>query len=328
MSIKKFFNGALAILLIAALLTSCQKDELDNLPEEITENVENEENPENEVTTTTIFTKSEIEDEDEELCFEVNFPITVVYPDATTQQVADEAELDQIIDDFYENQEAGSEADLAVQFPVSLTLQDGTVITVNSEEEIGEAILEHCIGTWNDYEDDFEMDELCFDINFPISISLDGTTQTINTLEEFENTIETYLQANPDADEDDVEVQYPVDVTLEDGTIVSVNSDDEFEELLEEECFGDFGDFGDFEMGGLCFNINFPISISLGDTTQILNNLEELIFTTILYLESNPDAEEDDVAIQYPIDVTLEDGTVVSVNSNDEFEELLEDECE
>jgi len=193
MSIKKFFNGALAILLIAALLTSCQKDELDNLPEENTENVENEENEEtseNGIIATDIFSKSETEDEDEEFCLEANFPITVIYPDGTTQQTADEAELDQIMDDFYDNQSEGSEDELLIQFPISFTLEDGTVVTANSEEEIGEILLEHCFGMWDDYEDDFGMGELCFDINFPISLSLDGTTQTINTLEELENTIE------------------------------------------------------------------------------------------------------------------------------------------
>jgi len=184
---------------------------------------------------------------------------------------------------------------------------DGTVVSVSSDDEFEELLDEECFGDFGDF-------GLCFDITFPVLININGTTQTLNSIDELIFTVMMYLENNPDAEEGDVTMQYPIDVTLEDGTLVTVNSEDEFE--------------GDFETGDLCFNINFPISISLGGTIQILNNLQELILAPIIYLETNPDAEEDDIAIQYPIDVTLEDDTVVAVNSDDEFEELLVDECE
>ena len=65
MSIKKFLNSAVLILLAAVVLTSCQKDELDNLIEEPTENTEVSEN---ETSTTTFFTKNATEDEEDWFC--------------------------------------------------------------------------------------------------------------------------------------------------------------------------------------------------------------------------------------------------------------------
>jgi len=48
-----------------------------------------------------------------------------------------------IFDEFYDNQDEESEEDLEIQFPVDVTLEDGTIITLNDEDELDE-LIEEC----------------------------------------------------------------------------------------------------------------------------------------------------------------------------------------
>ena len=79
---------------------------------------------------------------DFDICFELNFPITLVYPDSTTLEVNSETELLVAVDAFYEANK-DSEADIDVQYPINITLEDGTVQAINNEEEL-DAALEAC----------------------------------------------------------------------------------------------------------------------------------------------------------------------------------------
>ena len=81
-------------------------------------------------------------DIDFDFCFELNFPITLIYPDSSTIDVNSEEELFTTIEAYYETNE-DAEEDIDVQFPINITLTDGTVQPINSEEEL-EAALEAC----------------------------------------------------------------------------------------------------------------------------------------------------------------------------------------
>ncbi len=81
-------------------------------------------------------------DVDFDICFEFNFPITLIYPDSSTVAVNSEEELFSTIEAFYEANEDSKE-DIDVQYPFDITLSDGTVQAINNEEEL-EAALEAC----------------------------------------------------------------------------------------------------------------------------------------------------------------------------------------
>ena len=81
-------------------------------------------------------------DIDFDICFDLNFPITLVYPDSNTVAVNSEEELFTTIEAYYEANEA-TEEDIDIQFPISITLTDGTVQAINNEDEL-EAALEAC----------------------------------------------------------------------------------------------------------------------------------------------------------------------------------------
>ena len=81
-------------------------------------------------------------DLDFDICFELNFPITLIYPDSSTIDVNSEEELWATVEAYYEANE-DSEEDINVEFPIDITLSDGTVQTINSEEEL-DAAFEAC----------------------------------------------------------------------------------------------------------------------------------------------------------------------------------------
>jgi len=150
-----------------------------------------------------------------------------------------------------------------------------------------------------DYDGDIDDWNECFSFVYPLTVVLpDGTNVEVNSDEELITAVEDWYDANPDSDEDPTLV-YPVNVLLEmDGSSLTVNNDDELEDLFE------MCDEHDDEE---CFTINFPISIQFPDSTIV---------------------ENEDVQIIYPFDVTLEDGTLVTINSEEEFDTLIDEECD
>jgi hypothetical protein len=167
------------------------------------------------------------EEYDEE-CFTIIYPIELNFPDGNTATINDDEELEDTIDNWFEVQ--GEEAEEPVPtFPITIVWEeDGEEEVLNNIEELEEA-FEECEDHEDCYEDEEDYEE-CFTFNFPIDFtSEDGTTTTINSEEELEEFLDM-----ADEDELDLEVVYPIIVTLtEDGSQVDVNDDDELEELYD-----------------------------------------------------------------------------------------------
>lgn len=75
-------------------------------------------------------------------CFHIVFPVTIEFPDGTTAEAADRAELHQLIREWRAENE-GAEGRPTIAFPHDVELEDGTIVTVNSPEEV-RALLEEC----------------------------------------------------------------------------------------------------------------------------------------------------------------------------------------
>ena len=207
-------------------------------------------------------------------------------------------------------------------FPTEIELPDGTTITVNSEEELFEALENWYEAHGEDYEDewgeeDYEDDfEDCFTIVYPIQIQFPGgETISYANEEDLYTGIDAWYDANPESENDPLPV-YPFEVIAEDGTTQTVSNEME-EEALWETCYGDI----DFD---ICFELNFPITLIYPDSNTVAVNSEDELFTTIeAYYEANEDSEED-IDVQFPISITLSDGTVQAINNETELEAALE----
>ncbi|MEO0777728.1 MAG: hypothetical protein AAF146_14265, partial [Bacteroidota bacterium] len=117
-------------------------------------------------------------------------------------------------------------------------------------------------------------------------------------------------------------LQFPIEVSFEDGETETVNDEEELDDLWED-CLD--------EEHGECFELVFPLSIDLpGQGAVSVANEEELENVVEAWFDANPDSE-DDPDFVYPIEVSYEDGTVVPVADAEALEELLEecyDECD
>ena len=211
-------------------------------------------------------------------CFIIAFPITLSYPDGTTQAFNSEEEFFTALENWYNSNGVNGEPELV--FPISIT-QDGAEQTVESDEEF-EVLLEDCFGDdWEGEEDEMEDDEDGDEDN-----SEDGDEDDSDDGDEDDSDDGDEGDSDDgdagDSDEDFelcFAVQYPVSITMEDGSILEITTDEEAEELLEETFEGeddeedemdedDEDEDGDDEFEAGTFTINYPVSVTMDDGTQ------------------------------------------------------------
>lgn len=225
-------------------------------------------------------------------CFEVNFPFSVT-DGVNTVVVNNEQELQDFIESLTPN------SFFNIVFPINVTLEDGTEQTIADEMELLE-LIQSC------FPDDIgNPGEDCFEFNFPLDvIDEEGNVITINGFED--------LFYNDSV----VDFVYPFTVTLADGSELTINSSEEFDDLYNE-CY-DIETCDDCTEN--CFEIIFPINLIQEDGTVTTINDEDELYD---FFENLGPSQF--VTLTYPINVELSDGTQVAVNNDEEFDQLLSD---
>lgn len=225
----------LAILLVMSLFASCTKDSTDlNLEEDVlgirTDDLTTED---------CVFSFSEMQTlpvdaldveamphPRPDKCFKLNYPVTIQFPDLSTATVNGREELVDAIKTWRQsNPDVAGRPKLV--FPVSITMKDGTVITVNSELEM-KGIMFEClkkfrhVRLWT-----------CVDLVFPVTVVFpDGTTTVVNSREELKTAVTNWRQNNADI-EGHAKIQFPFDVKLKNGEIITINNLEELKALLK-----------------------------------------------------------------------------------------------
>jgi len=308
-------------------------------------------------------------------CFQIQFPISFSLQDGSLVSADSfEGVFEIIVEEMRTNN--GDFPELNLAYPVTLTLSvDRSSLTLNNEDELNK-LYEEC----EDFEqaEDFPEDipdwahegfdsEIkwylymgeCFTIEQPFSLTVKNEVIEITESEDMFETLFNFYRSN-EFELEDVSINFPVNVILADRTAKELNTQEDFDKLIEscednraegwgfdwgngdfdfdwegfdlddinfEEFdlsqldFSNFEDLGDFKI--FCFEINFPLEIKITAeeriTVEDFGDLIKQMFETIL---TNRDKEIEPEVI-YPITVTMEeDGTVRTINSNDEFEEL------
>lgn len=177
-------------------------------------------------------------------------------------------------------------------------------MTVNNEDELSDFWDANATATF----------EPTFVYPISVTLTVDGSTVTINNDEEFDDLYEECYDIE-DCDFDDFAcftIQYPIEASSTAAGTVTINSD--------EELFAYFETLGDDEEP----QFTFPMTLVFdgGDELQV-NSLEEL--------EDEFDAcydeqyeEEDCFTFNYPLTLIKEDNTSVTVNSDDEFDTFID----
>lgn len=242
-------------------------------------------------------------------CIEIIFPFNLVDNKGTTHEVANEAVFNELLSEQLDT----TVYILDFEYPISVSVNDGEVVEVADNEQLG-ALFAECIpdGGWDElvfpaYLIDDE--NSCFKIVYPISLKdLEGN---IISAEEEAAFIDILV-------EKEVYFDFPINLT-DDEAVFSANNVDELFNLLFScnEYYGDstVWDWGEgFEYIG-CFQVNFPMTVVVADGSEkVVNNHEELCELML---------QGELVDYVYPLSLTSPEGNVVTANSADDLNEIL-----
>lgn len=234
-----------------------------------------------------------------EACYTFVYPLTVTMPDGSPITLLDE--------DDWENVEAWYDAnptevnEPTLPFPLDLIDPDGNLLTVNDLYEM-DAAFASC------YSQEWIIE--CYEFVFPLTVILpDASTITLADEDDWGN-VDAWYQANPTATGEPT-LSYPIDLIDEDGNVETVTSPGELEALFES-CVLE----GEFDP---CFELVFPITISMPDGTSVSVNDEAEMESAIEGWFINNPTSQSEPMISFPINILFDDGTTQAINSGEEL---------
>ncbi len=257
-------------------------------------------------------------------CFSIVYPIELNFPDGTSTSIDSDEALESAIGTWYETQGEDAE-DPVPTFPVEVLLEDGSTQTINNELEL-EELWDQCYPDdgYDDHYGDDCFDEIDFLDCFEITypIQLVGMDSTLISI----NSDEELEQALDDAymEDRDLEVVFPVEVTfLEDGETYTLTTEEEAEELFDA-CYEE-----EFDELDALLDLDFTECFTVEFPIVLLS--EDSTATTINNLEELEDLidlafEEEELYFPtFPITVTLkEDDSVVTLTDEEELFDLID----
>ncbi len=246
-------------------------------------------------------------------CFQLVFPVTLVFEDGTTAAVDSRIAIRQAIRAWIaENGRPSERPQFA--YPFDVTLRDGTVQTIASDEDLRE-LVQGCRPNGGPHDR-----TPCYDLVFPVTLVYpDGTGAEAEDARALRQLLHQWRQENPGSDTRP-ELGYPIQVTYAaNDSLITVNSQEELMALREDCRPGNFGP---------CFTINYPVSIALPDGTTVEADSPQAARAVFQdWRENNPVSTTGErPGFVFPIEVTLtEDGSVVSVDSPQDLRALWND---
>ena len=194
-------------------------------------------------------------------------------------------------------------------YPVSIIYNDGTTQSLTNDNEFADAII-------NQTENHF-----IIDFAYPFEVIQDGNTIIINNEEDFENLINSCVTITPVTPSQTFcfEFVYPVSVEMNDGTSVTVNNDEEMDDLF----INSTDQYYPVDMV-------YPFEVVQDEETIIINNTVE--FNALLDscfgnisggMLLPAEAFNNCFSLNYPVDLILEDGSTVTVNNNTEYNNYI-----
>ena len=289
----------LLVLSMGILFVSCEKDDIEEVTgfEAASRNLTADESylymtAEDEVSEDALLTVGG----DRQPCFMPVFPIVLVFADGTTVEVGSKDELKTTLRE-YRQENRGQVERPKVRFPHGVELSNGKIVTVEDREDVAE-LLKDCAESIAD-------ETRCFKLIFPVTLAYpDGSTEEMDNKNELKEALRSWKADNPDSRERPV-LQYPYQVENQNGNIIALENA-EMKRRLIMSCRPDRTP---------CLSWVFPITLALPDgSTQEIGSSDELSIFLMEYRDNNPDATRRP-KVQFPQDVQLENGRIVTVDS-------------
>ena len=241
-------------------------------------------------------------------CFDIVFPVTVIYPDKTTKEVASQDAYMTLIKSWKEaNPESKERPTLA--FPFEVTLEDGSTATIENEDGLKTLAMSCrpqggpkggiCGG--------------CFTPVFPVTISFpDGTSKVAASATDFKAQLDAWRAANKSAT-GHPQITFPYSVKLKlDSSIVVLKNADDLKALMaacKEER----------PHRPSCFSVVFPVTIVYpGGKEESATDQKDFVTKVRAWRTANPTATGRP-EMKFPLTVKFTDGTTKVVSSKEDL---------
>lgn len=157
----------------------------------------------------------------------------------------------------------------------------------------------------------------CFSVVLPATVIVNGQNIVVSTQADYQ-TVQDAIDAFSN-DDDIVNFIYPITIQFQNFSTQVLQNSDDLDDVIDD-CGEDDG-FDEID----CISFNFPIVINVYNANNQLANTITINNNTDLYnfLENLEDNEY--VAIQYPISLIDSNGVNVTITSNDQLEDVIED---
>ncbi|MCB0570431.1 MAG: hypothetical protein KDC66_11730 [Phaeodactylibacter sp.] len=293
------------------------------------------------------------------LCFEIVFPVTVEYPNGTSETANSEEELRGLFFTWQQNNPTVHERPTIVM-PFNVILEDGTEQTIESKEQL-RALLNECMpnlgggghnghggsgnggsgngGNGHNGPGDGNFTP-CFEFVYPLTLVYpnDGGEVVVNSREEMRDALMAWHQENP-GDTLRPTIQMPFDVVVqESGDTVTISTEDDFA-TLRESCGGigpdgphgsggPHGNGGPGEGGlfGDCFAFVYPVTVVYPDGSGTAEAADEDALKALFQAwHESHEPGDGRLELSFPLDVTvLADDSVQTIADVDAFRALLQ----
>ena len=175
-------------------------------------------------------------------CFSLVYPVSYTLPDGSVMDVAsDDEEGWAAVKSWYGDNTEFEDVMPELAYPVDIlyeTEEGETVITINSDEEMGVAKRD-CHENWDEDEGDDE-ERRCFDVVLPVTFLMpDGSSLVVAEESDWRSIDEWYVE-NSDVEEEP-DYQFPIEVVYdseEGSNTVVINSQEELQ-AAEQDCLED-----------------------------------------------------------------------------------------
>ena len=165
-------------------------------------------------------------------CFDLALPFTFDMPDGSSITVEAEDGYTALRDWYEANPD--SEEKPSLQYPVDIAFGDDETITVNSDDEM-RSVYRRC-----SYRDKDKRYWDCFELVYPVTFIMpDGSTIAVADRDDWDD-VKSWYDSNPDSEEKP-SLQYPVDISYRDGTIQTIDNDEEMG-VSKRDCWDEDGD--------------------------------------------------------------------------------------
>ena len=176
------------------------------------------------------------DDWEERECFELVYPVSYLMPDGTIIEIsADDEESWAEYKSWYDDNPESDERP-SLQYPVEITYrtEEGTETQIiNSEEEMISA-KEECREVENEEDEGYE----CYEYVYPITFILPDESTVEISGEDDESgwgLIRRFYEQNPNYEEEPA-LQFPVEVVVEGDMVLIIDTSEDWEVFIEENC--------------------------------------------------------------------------------------------